>query len=61
VTDVLAVAHPLREDANLTPFADSTIRALRQWTFNPDAEGKADRQACYHFFYRLVSPERKRR
>ena len=61
VTDVVAVAYPKREDVNRTPFADSTIQAMRQWKFNPDAEGKGDRQACYEFFYRLAPKERVRR
>jgi len=61
VTDVLAIPYPKRPDADLTPFADSTIHALRQWKFNPDAEGKGDRLACWEVIYRLESPPKERR
>jgi hypothetical protein len=59
VTDVLAIAYPKRPDADLTPFADATVNALRQWKFNPDAEGKGDRYGCWHIFYRLVPRDSK--
>lgn len=62
VTDVLAIAYPQRPDADLTPFVDATVQALRQWTFPPaDAQRKGDRQVCWHFFYQVVSSERKKR
>lgn len=60
VTHVLATAYPRRPDADLTPFADATVHALRQWKFNPDAEGKGDRYGCWHIFYRLVPRDSKR-
>ena len=61
VADVLAIAYPKQEGVDLSPFADTTIHALRQWKFNPDPEAKGNRWACYDVFYQHAPRERRRR